>query len=89
MDHRYPIEVDCSSEKFKSAKLKDKEYIIIAPSSSLHWSFDCFLCHFSTNGILTSNNYVVQNTKETGNIYYHFNHTLAKYVDNKRKKNGK
>ena len=31
-DHRYLIEVDCSLGQFKSAKLKDKEYIINAPS---------------------------------------------------------
>ena len=30
--HRYPIEVDCCSGQFKSAKLKDKEYTITASS---------------------------------------------------------
>ena len=31
---RYLIEVDCSLDKFKSAKLKDKEYTINAPNFS-------------------------------------------------------
>ena len=30
--YRYLIEVDCSSGQFKSAKLKDKEYTLNAPS---------------------------------------------------------
>ena len=30
--HRYIMEVDCSLSQFKSAKLKDKEYTIKAPS---------------------------------------------------------
>ena len=30
--HRYLIEVDCSSCQFKSAKLKNKEYTINAPT---------------------------------------------------------
>ena len=30
--HRYLIEVGCSSGQFKSAKLKDKEYTINAPT---------------------------------------------------------
>ena len=32
-NQRYLIEVDCSLGQFKSAKLKDKEYTINAPSS--------------------------------------------------------
>ena len=31
LDHRYLIEVDCSSGQFKSVKLKDKKYTINAP----------------------------------------------------------
>ena len=30
-DHRYLIEIGCSSDQFKSAKLKDKEYTINMP----------------------------------------------------------
>ena len=35
-DHRYLTEVDCSSDQFKSAKLKDKDYTMNACTKFLH-----------------------------------------------------